>query len=66
MWQSWDSYICHFENLEPYPQGQFIFDWIDSFEDTFFEDVALEFKNRWKELMKVRQANRQSQLKLFQ
>lgn len=46
MWQVWESYICHFENLEPYPQGQFIFDWLDSFDD----DV---FPNRWKKLMKA-------------
>jgi hypothetical protein len=46
MWQIWESYICQLENLEPYPQGKEIFDWLDSFDDDMFP-------NRWKQLMKV-------------
>jgi hypothetical protein len=47
MWTIWESYICLIENLEPYPQGKEIFDWLDSFNDD-------AFPNRWKQLMKVK------------
>jgi hypothetical protein len=30
-WQEWTRYICAAENLELYPDGKVIFDWLDSF-----------------------------------
>jgi hypothetical protein len=50
MSEAWESYICNLENLEPYPQGKIIFDWVDSFDDKFFEESKTNFKNRWKEI----------------
>jgi hypothetical protein len=57
-WQIWESYICSLDNLEPYPEGKFIFDWIDSFDETYFN-------NRWKKLMKVSEAKPGTQLSLI-
>jgi hypothetical protein len=58
-WTMWESYICHFENLEPYPEGKLIFDWIDGFDDELFP-------NRWKQLMKAVAAHEPGeQLKLL-
>jgi hypothetical protein len=44
-WMFWDSYTCSIDNLELCPQGQFIFDWIDSFPKQFFPQARWEKLN---------------------
>jgi hypothetical protein len=37
-WTPWHRYFCQLENLELYPEGKMIFDWIDSFAETWNEE----------------------------
>jgi hypothetical protein len=36
MWQEGDRYICQLENLEHYPEGKVIYDWLDSFGENSY------------------------------
>jgi hypothetical protein len=42
-WSETDRYICHFENLELYPEGKFIYEWIDSFgENVYHKSIPVK------------------------